>query len=173
MTSSTIIPAGEFISPAARASSVFFNSLILTIISPSRRFRQRLVLAQHCLCPNLIAFTSPFHIAAVREQRYASIAHNHEASIDRTYLRKIDVFAFGFVAISSFFHKELFMSTDAGIADLRRMEIQLGLLDAGIRRGMSRALADWMFTSGLTFSFSLVTSRNTNQPTRTDLNGNL
>jgi hypothetical protein len=28
-------------------------------------------------------------------------------------------------------------------------------LDAGIRRGVSHAAADWMFTTGLTFSFSL------------------
>ena len=28
-------------------------------------------------------------------------------------------------------------------------------VDAGIRRGISRAAADWMFTTGLTFSFSL------------------
>jgi hypothetical protein len=27
--------------------------------------------------------------------------------------------------------------------------------DAGLRRGMSNAAADWMFTTGLTFSFSL------------------
>jgi hypothetical protein len=30
-------------------------------------------------------------------------------------------------------------------------------LDAGIRRGISHAAADWMFTTGLTFSFSLAT----------------
>jgi hypothetical protein len=28
-------------------------------------------------------------------------------------------------------------------------------IDAGVRRGMSRAAPDWMFTTGLTFSFSL------------------
>ena len=28
-------------------------------------------------------------------------------------------------------------------------------IDAGLRRGISRAAADWMFTTGLTFSFSL------------------
>jgi hypothetical protein len=31
-------------------------------------------------------------------------------------------------------------------------------IDAGIRRGISSAAADWMFTTGLTFSFSLATS---------------
>ena len=31
-------------------------------------------------------------------------------------------------------------------------------LDAGLRRGISRAGADWIFTTGLTFSFSLATS---------------
>lgn len=31
-------------------------------------------------------------------------------------------------------------------------------IDAGIRRGISRAAADWMFTTGLTFSFSLATA---------------
>jgi hypothetical protein len=61
-------------------------------------------------------------------------------------MREIDVFAFGFVAISSFC-TELFMLTDAGIADLRRMEIQLGLFDAGIRRDISRASAHWMLTT--------------------------
>jgi len=30
-------------------------------------------------------------------------------------------------------------------------------IDAGIRRGLSHAAADWMFTTGLTFSFSLAT----------------
>jgi hypothetical protein len=33
------------------------------------------------------------------------------------------------------------------------------LLDAGIRRGVSHAAADWVFTTGLTFSFSLATLR--------------
>jgi hypothetical protein len=65
------------------------------------------------------------------------------------------------------------MSTDAGVAESEKDGDPTRLLDAGIRRGISRASADWMFISGLTFSFSLVTSRNTNQPTRTDLNGNL
>lgn len=36
-------------------------------------------------------------------------------------------------------------------------------IDAGIRRGVSRASADWMLTTGLTFSFSLFTS-----PTESD-----
>ena len=31
-------------------------------------------------------------------------------------------------------------------------------LDAGLRRGISRIAADWMFTTGLTFSFSLATN---------------
>jgi hypothetical protein len=31
-------------------------------------------------------------------------------------------------------------------------------IDAGIRRGISSAAADWMFTTGLTFSFSLATA---------------
>ncbi|HEV8341240.1 MAG TPA: hypothetical protein VGR30_02595 [Candidatus Binatia bacterium] len=31
-------------------------------------------------------------------------------------------------------------------------------IDAGVRRGISRAAADWMFTTGLTFSFSLATA---------------
>ena len=31
-------------------------------------------------------------------------------------------------------------------------------IDAGVRRGLSRAAADWMFTTGLTFSFSLFSS---------------
>ncbi|PYV82624.1 MAG: hypothetical protein DMG05_27775, partial [Acidobacteria bacterium] len=31
-------------------------------------------------------------------------------------------------------------------------------IDAGIRRGISRAAADWAFTTGLTFSFSLGTA---------------
>jgi hypothetical protein len=30
-------------------------------------------------------------------------------------------------------------------------------IDAGVRRGISRAAPDWMFTTGLTFSFSLAT----------------
>lgn len=31
-------------------------------------------------------------------------------------------------------------------------------IDVGVRRGISRAAADWMFTTGLTFSFSLATT---------------
>jgi len=31
-------------------------------------------------------------------------------------------------------------------------------VDAGLRRGISRAAADWMFTTGLTFSFSTSTA---------------
>jgi hypothetical protein len=89
---------------------------------------------------------SPFHIAVASEPNCASIAHSRDTIVDRTYMREIDVFACGFVAISSFC-TELFMLTDAGIADLRRMEIQLGLFDAGIRRGISRASAHWMLTT--------------------------
>jgi hypothetical protein len=31
-------------------------------------------------------------------------------------------------------------------------------VDAGIRRGISKAAADWTFTTGLTFAFSLKTA---------------
>jgi hypothetical protein len=31
-------------------------------------------------------------------------------------------------------------------------------IDAGVRRGISSAAADWMFTTGLTLSFSLATA---------------
>jgi hypothetical protein len=33
-------------------------------------------------------------------------------------------------------------------------------IDAGVRKGISRAAVDWMFTTGLTFSFSLATNHN-------------
>jgi hypothetical protein len=45
-------------------------------------------------------------------------------------MREIDVFAFGFVAISSFC-TELFMLTDAGIADLEGWRSNSGYLMRG------------------------------------------
>jgi hypothetical protein len=60
-------------------------------------------------------------------------------------MRGIDVFAFGFVATSSFC-TELFMLTDAGIADLRKWRSNSGYLIRG-SEGYQPRIAHWMLTT--------------------------
>ena len=60
-----------------------------------------------------------------------------------------------------------FVSTDAAVAGFKKMEIELGYFNWKPEKGRTSSLfersaqlwssADWMFTTGLTFSFSLAT----------------
>src|SRR5437879_9258785 len=86
-TFSMTAPADAFTSPAAKASSVFFNKPIPTITSRLPRFRQRRALVLHYSCLNSVASISRFHTAALRKQRCGCTKHSHEKDINLSYVR--------------------------------------------------------------------------------------
>src|SRR5206468_13023388 len=87
MIFSMTAPADAFTSPAAKASSVFFNKTIPTITSRLPRFRQRRAPVRHYSCLNSVASISRFHTAALRKQRCGCTKHSHEEHINLTYAR--------------------------------------------------------------------------------------